>query len=39
MKIRPVVAEFFQADIHDGSNSNFSQFCERAWKQIFFKEL
>jgi len=29
MKIRPVAAELFNADRHDGANSLFSQICER----------
>jgi len=38
MKIRSVVAELFHADRrtdkqrHDGANSHFSDFCERAYK-------
>jgi hypothetical protein len=47
MKIRPVGAELCHADRrrdgqtdkqtnrHDGANSRFLQFCERAWKHIF----
>jgi hypothetical protein len=34
VKIRPVGAELFHVDRHDEANSGFSQFCERAYKQI-----
>jgi hypothetical protein len=30
IKIRPVGAELFHKEEHDGVNSRFSQFCERA---------
>jgi len=30
MKIRQVGAKLFRADREDETNSNFSQFCERA---------
>jgi hypothetical protein len=32
IKIRPVVAELFQADWHE-ANIRFSQFCESAYKE------
>jgi hypothetical protein len=32
MKICPVGAELFHTDRHDGTNSRFPQFCERAEK-------
>jgi len=32
MKIRPMGAELFHVDGHDGANSRFSQFCEPAKK-------
>jgi len=43
MNISPVGAELFHADgrtdRHDETNSHFSQYCERAEKELFFTSI